>query len=58
MDRNQLAWPLVVFFGASILFTVVRNATKDEGTAVSLGLQTLVGLALVGAIVLYVRRRG
>jgi hypothetical protein len=58
MDRNQFAWPLVVFFGASILFTLVRSATKDEGTAVSLGLQTLVGLALVGAIVLYVRRRG
>jgi hypothetical protein len=57
MDRNQLAWPLVVFFGASILFTVVRNATKDQGVAVSVGLQALIGLALVGAIVVYVRRR-
>lgn len=56
MDRNQLAWPLVVFFGASILFTVVRNATKDQGVASSVGLQALVGLALVGAIVVYVRR--
>jgi hypothetical protein len=57
MDRNQLAWPLVVFFGASILFTLVRNATKDQGTAVSVGLQALVGLALIGAIVVYMRRR-
>jgi hypothetical protein len=56
MDRNRLAWPLVVFFGASILFTVVRNATKDQGVAASVGLQALVGLALVGAIVVYVRR--
>jgi hypothetical protein len=57
MDRNQILWPLVVFFGASLLFAAIHNATDDEGTAVTLGLQALVGLALIGAIVLYVRRK-
>jgi hypothetical protein len=58
MDRNQILWPLVVFFGATVLFAAIHNATEDRGTAVSLGLQTLAGLALVGAIVLYMRRKG
>jgi hypothetical protein len=56
MDRTDLAWTLVVFFGASILFTAIRRATSDEGAGVSLGLQALAGVALVGAIVLIVRR--
>ena len=57
MDRNDILWPLVVFFGATVLFAAVHNATKDHGTAVSLVAQALVGLALVGVIVLIVRRR-
>jgi MYXO-CTERM domain-containing protein len=57
VDRNELLWPLVVFFGATLLFAAIHDATKDEGTAVSLGAQALVGLALVGAIVVIVRRR-
>lgn len=58
MDRNQILWPLVVFFGATILFAEIHNATKDKGTGVSLGLQALAALALIGAIVLYVKRKG
>jgi hypothetical protein len=57
MNRNELLWPLVVFFGATLLFAAIHNATKDEGTGVSLGLQALAGLVLVGVIVLFVRRR-
>ena len=57
MDRNDLAWTLVVFFGASVLFGLIRNATEDSSTGVSLGLQALAGLAVIGAIVLVVRRR-
>ena len=48
----------MVFFGASLLFAVIRNATKSQGTGVSLALQGLAGLLLVGAIVLVLRRRG
>jgi hypothetical protein len=58
MDRNQILWPLVVFFGATILFAEIHRATKDQGAGVSIGLQALAALALIGAIVLYVRRKG
>jgi lipopolysaccharide export LptBFGC system permease protein LptF len=57
MDRNALLWTIVVFFGASVMFGAIRRATEDESTALSLGLQALAGLALVGAIVLFLRRR-
>ena len=53
-----MLWTLVVFFGASILFAAVRDAVRDEGTAVALLAQLGAGLLLVGAIVLFVRRRG
>lgn len=57
MDRKALLWTLVVFFGASILFRTIRNATEDEGVAVTLGLELVAGVALVGVIVLIVKRR-
>jgi hypothetical protein len=57
VDRDTVLWTLVVFFGASIMFAAIRNATSDEGTGVSLGLQLAAGLVVVGAIVVFVRRR-
>jgi membrane protein DedA with SNARE-associated domain len=57
MDRSALLWTLVVFFGASIVFSTIRNATDDQRVGVTLGLEVLAGLVLVGAIVLIVRRR-
>jgi hypothetical protein len=57
MERNAVLWTLVVFFGASLMFAAIDNATEDEGVGVSLGLQLLAGLALVGAIVVIMRRR-
>ena len=57
MTRNTLLWALVLFFGASVMFALIRNATEDESVGLSLGLQALAGLVLIGAIVLYVRRR-
>jgi hypothetical protein len=56
MDRNSALWALVVFFGASLVFAAIRNATEDESTGVALGLQALAGAVLVGVIVLVVRR--
>jgi hypothetical protein len=58
VDRNTLLWTLVVFFGASILFGAIANATSDESAGVRLGLQLGALALLIGAIVLYVRRRG
>jgi len=50
-------WTLVVFFGASIMFGAIRNATDGESAGVQVGVQLGAGLLLVGALALYVRRR-
>ena len=56
MDRRTLTWSLVLFFGGSIVFGAIREATEDEHVAVSL----LAGLAVLAvtivAIILIVRR--
>jgi hypothetical protein len=57
VDRSTALWMLVLFFGASLLFASIKNATEDEGVAVMLGAQVAAGLVLVAAIVVYVRRR-
>jgi hypothetical protein len=57
VDRDTVLWTLVLFFGASIMFAAIRDATRDEGTGVSLALQLAAGVVLVGAVVLFVRRR-
>jgi hypothetical protein len=56
VDRDTVLWTIVVFFGASVLFGVIGNATEDESTGVRIGLQALVGLLLIGALVVFVRR--
>ncbi|HYP48118.1 MAG TPA: hypothetical protein VEQ61_05725 [Thermoleophilaceae bacterium] len=57
MDRNALLWTLVLFFGASLMFATIRDATEDQSVGLSLGLQLLAGALLVGGLVLFVRRR-
>jgi hypothetical protein len=57
VERNTLLWALVVFFGASIMFAAIRNATSDESAGVQLAAQLAAGALVVGAIVLFVRRR-
>lgn len=53
-----MLWTLVVFFGASIMFSAIARATRDDGIGASLGLQVLAGLAVIGLIVFVVKRRG
>jgi threonine/homoserine efflux transporter RhtA len=57
VDRNTVLWTLVVFFGASLLFSAIRNASDEDGLGVSLAAQLAAGLLLVVFIVLVVRRR-
>jgi hypothetical protein len=57
VDRNAVLWTLVVFFGASIMFATLRNATEGESPGVQLLVQLGAALLLVGAIVVYVKRR-
>ena len=57
MNRDTVLWTIVLFFGASIMFAAIREATRDQGTGVSLAVQFVAGLVLVGAIVVLLRRR-
>jgi hypothetical protein len=57
VDRNTLMWTLVIFFGASLMFAAIRNATEEGGVGLVLAAQLAAGALLVTAIVLYVRRR-
>jgi hypothetical protein len=57
VDRNTVLWTLVVFFGASLMFGLIRDATKDESTGTALAAQLAAGVLLVAVIVLYLRRR-
>jgi lipopolysaccharide export LptBFGC system permease protein LptF len=56
VDRNTALWALTLFFGASVLFGLVRRATEDSSTAVTVGAQLVALVVLVAAIVVFVRR--
>jgi hypothetical protein len=56
VDRNTVLWTIVVFFGATVLFGAIGNATEDESDLVRIGLQALAGLIVAGLLVLFVRR--
>jgi membrane protein DedA with SNARE-associated domain len=56
VDRDTVIWTLVVFFGATVLFGAIRNATQDDGVGLSLGLQAVAALLVIGGLVLWVRR--
>jgi hypothetical protein len=58
VDRTTVLWTLVVFFGASVMFGVIGNATEGESAGVRVGLQALAGLVLVAVLVAIVRRSG
>ena len=57
VDRNTVMWTMVVFFGASLMFSTIRDASDEDGIGVSLAAQVAAGLLLVAFIVLVVRRR-
>ena len=56
MERDTVIWTIVLFFGASVLFAGIRNATDDTSVALSVGLQALAGLLVIAGIVLWFRR--
>ena len=56
MDRNTLLWTVVVFLGASLLFGLLRRATEDSSTAVTVAVQVGALALVIAAIVLVVRR--
>jgi hypothetical protein len=48
---------MVVFFGASLMFSTIRNAAEDEGVGITLVAQLTAGVLLVVVIILFLRRR-
>jgi hypothetical protein len=58
VDRNTILWTMVVFFGASVMFSAIREASDDDGIGLSLALQLGAGLVLVAIIAFVVKRRG
>ena len=58
MDRTAVLWTLTVFFGASLLFRVLNDATAGSATAVRVGVQVGALAAVLAAVVLFVRWRG
>ena len=57
MERNTLLWTLVVFFGATLVFGLLRNLTEGEPVGVRLGVQVAALALIVGGITLFVRWR-
>jgi hypothetical protein len=57
VERNTVLWTLVLFFGASLMFATIRDATRGDGVGVALAAQLAAGLLLVAVIVIYVRRK-
>ena len=58
VERRMVLWTLVVFFGASIVFKLVNDATDGEHVALRAGFQLLALVAVLVAVVVVVRRRG
>lgn len=53
----MLFWTLALFFGASIAFRAIQDATTGSSIGVTLGLEAALLVALVVAIVVVVRRQ-
>lgn len=58
MERNTLLWSLTAFFGATVIFGLIRSATEGESVWLSLGLQLVALAVIVAAIVVVLRRQG
>ena len=58
MGGRTLLWTLVAFFGASIVFNRIVEATEGEPWWVTVGLNLVALGAIVAFIVWLVRRQG
>ena len=57
MDRKIILWSIALFFGCSILFRAVDDATIGSGKGVSLAVQAGVLVVVIAVIVVIGRRR-
>ncbi len=57
MDKKIILWSLVLFFGCSIVFRAIDSAASSGGKGLSLAIQALVMVAIIGVVVLIFRRK-
>lgn len=57
MNRDRFFWTLALFFGASIGFRAIQDATDDQAIWVTLLAEVALLAVLVLAIVVVVKRR-
>jgi hypothetical protein len=57
MERSTIIWTLVAFFGASVGFRGVQEATAGSPVLVTIGLEIALLAVIVIAIVAIVRRQ-
>ncbi|MGH2841223.1 MAG: hypothetical protein ACRDKY_10425 [Solirubrobacteraceae bacterium] len=58
MDFKIILWSVALFFGSGLVFRAISNATSDSPAGVTLGLQALALALIIGALVLFMRRKG
>jgi hypothetical protein len=58
MDRNMFFWTLALFFGTSIAFRAIQDATEDSPLLVTFGLEAALLAVVVVAILVVVKRKG
>jgi hypothetical protein len=58
MDRTMLFWTLALFFGSSIAFRAIQDATEDSPILVTLGLEAALLAVVICGIVVAIKRRG
>ena len=56
MNQRMLMWTLVLFFGGTVLFGGLRNATEDSSTGVIVAVQVGALAVVVVVLMLVVRR--
>lgn len=58
MDRDTALWSLTLFFGATVVYNLIRRATDGQPTGVTVGLQAAALVVMIVGIVVFMRRRG
>jgi len=57
VDWKLILWSIALFFGSGLLFRAIASATADSPRGVTLAIQFAALAAIIGAVVLIVRRR-
>jgi len=57
VERTTAMWTLVAFFGATVGFGLIREATDAESKGVQFGAQAVALVVVIGVLVLVFRER-